>query len=151
MVVIFYLLFSVLSPASDFEQAKLRVLKKPKDAQAHLALSRVFKKNSDLERASQEVLVANLIAPQNEEVKEEISQITDLKTKPNQLQNDLNYWEKISLDNRGYRDAFLQKASLEYQLKDTVAAKADLQKGLELDPNYEVSLRFLKFLAENPF
>jgi len=147
-VIILYLIFSIIYPISEFDQTKLSVLKNPKDAQAHLLLSRVFKKNNDLERATNEALVANLLAPENEEVKEEITQITDLKNKPQQLEKDFNYWEKILQEDHGYRDAFLQKAGLHYQLKNTSGAKVDLQKALELDPNYEPALKMQTLLEK---
>ncbi|MBI3385245.1 hypothetical protein HY030_03590 [Candidatus Gottesmanbacteria bacterium] len=146
VVITLYLLFSLFSPASDFERAKLAVLNNPKDAQAHLALSQIFKKNYDFEKASQEALAASSLAPYDEEIKTEIGSLIALKTKPNQLQNELNFWQKISWQEPKFRDAFLQKAVFEYQLKNTPAAYADLQKTLELDPNFEPALEMEKIL-----
>lgn len=147
VIVILYLLFSVFSPSSEFDQARLAVLKNPKSAQAHLNLSRIFKESNDLIKASDEVMAANLYAPQNEGIKEEITKLSDLKNKPGQLKKDFEYWEKISEEYQGFRDAFLQKAALMYQLKNMGASKKDLQHALELDPNYEPALKIKALLG----
>ncbi len=148
MVIILYLFFSLFSPASDFDKARMRVLKNPKDAHAHLVLSRIFKSAYDLEKALQEIQIASYLSSQDEVIKAEIASLYALKDKPNQLQKELDYWQKISWQKSNYRDAFVQKAILEYQLKDTAGAKADLQKALELDPNYEYALKMQKNLGK---
>lgn len=145
-VIVLYILFSVFSPTSDFERAKQFVLKNPKDAHAHILLSQIFKKNNDLDRASEEALIANSLNLYSKEIKDEMISLNQLKAKRGLLQKELNYWESISNQKTNYRDAFLQKAELMYQLKNISAAKVDLQKAIELDPNNEMIIKMQRFL-----
>jgi tetratricopeptide (TPR) repeat protein len=52
------------------------------------------------------------------------------------LQGKANFWQAISDKYDGYKDAYFQKALLEYKLGQIDEAKLDNQKALLLDPNF---------------
>jgi hypothetical protein len=52
------------------------------------------------------------------------------------LQGKINFWQSISDKYDGFKDAYFQKAVLEYNLGQIVKAKTDNQKALLLDPNF---------------
>jgi tetratricopeptide (TPR) repeat protein len=53
------------------------------------------------------------------------------------LQGKINFWQSISDKYEGFKDAYFQKALLEYKLGQIDKAKTDNQKALLLDPNFE--------------
>jgi hypothetical protein len=52
------------------------------------------------------------------------------------LQGKVNFWQSISDRYNGYKDAYFQKALLEYKLEQIDKAKQDNLKALLLDPNF---------------
>lgn len=52
------------------------------------------------------------------------------------LQVEINFWQSIADKFDGYKDAYFQKALLEYNLGQIQQAKADNLKALQLDPNF---------------
>jgi tetratricopeptide (TPR) repeat protein len=53
------------------------------------------------------------------------------------LQGKINFWQSIIDKYDGYKDAYFQKALLEYNLGQIQKAKEDNLKALLLDPNFE--------------
>jgi tetratricopeptide (TPR) repeat protein len=53
-----------------------------------------------------------------------------------QLQNQVKYWEDISLKYQGYRDVYYRIAAIDYKLGDYSASQSYVKKALELDPNF---------------
>jgi tetratricopeptide (TPR) repeat protein len=53
------------------------------------------------------------------------------------LQSEINFWQSVTAKFDGYKDAYFQKALLEYNLGQIQQAKLDNLKALQLDPNFE--------------
>lgn len=53
------------------------------------------------------------------------------------LEKELAYWEKIAEKYNNYPDAYLKIASLEYNLGNTQASKAYIEKALSMNPDIE--------------
>lgn len=62
---------------------------------------------------------------------------------------DVSYWKNIIEKHKGYRDGYFNLALLYYRLKDFQKAKENLDKSLELDPNFEKGRELEKFLISN--
>lgn len=65
------------------------------------------------------------------------------------IENKINFWQSVIDKYDGYKDAYFQKALLEYQLKDFSEAKIDNQKALLLDPNFEDAKKLENVLGSN--
>lgn len=56
--------------------------------------------------------------------------------------NQIENWQKISKEYKGYRDAYFQLAVLEYRLNNFNKSKEYLEKTLFLDPNFKQGREF---------
>jgi tetratricopeptide (TPR) repeat protein len=65
-----------------------------------------------------------------------LNQTMQISNQRQDLQGKANFWQAISNQYDGYKDAYFQKALLEYKLGQIDKAKADNQKALLLDPNF---------------
>ncbi len=54
------------------------------------------------------------------------------------LYRQISFWEQVASTSPTYRDAYIQLAIDYWQLAATNEAKQNLQRGLELDPNWVV-------------
>ena len=50
---------------------------------------------------------------------------------------EIAYWKRVADTYKGYRDIYHRLAVLEYKLGNNGGSKKDVQKSLELDPNFE--------------
>lgn len=64
------------------------------------------------------------------------TQVIQINNQRQNLQNKISFWQSVNSKFNGYKDAYFQKALLEYQLNDIKQAKLDNQKALQLDPNF---------------
>ncbi len=64
------------------------------------------------------------------------------------LVTELGFWRWISKNYSGYRDAYFHVAVLDYQLGDLADARVNLQKTLELDPNFQKARDLESFLSK---
>jgi len=64
------------------------------------------------------------------------SQIVKIANQRQDLQSKANFWQSIVDKYDGYKDAYFQKALLEYNLGQIDKAKEDNTKALLLDPNF---------------
>lgn len=65
-----------------------------------------------------------------------LSQAVQINNQRQDLQGKINFWQSISDKYDGYKDAYFQKALLEYKLGQIDKAKQDNLKALLLDPNF---------------
>lgn len=68
--------------------------------------------------------------------------------KRQQLTQKLLWWEHVSKQYTGYRDAYLQIAALQYRLGDKAGAQGTISKVLELDPNSQEALVLQEKLSQ---
>lgn len=138
-------LYSFFLPKDKFQVARERVLKNPKDFEAHLILAEEFLKNNQIEEAEKELIAANSIqqtADSNQQVLGLTSKFEELYLKyqeenPQELQKLISNWEKITSETPTYRDGYLYLSLYYFKLGNRQKAQENLQKALELDPNFE--------------
>jgi tetratricopeptide (TPR) repeat protein len=65
------------------------------------------------------------------------NQVIQINNQRQGLQSKINFWQAIIDKYDGYKDAYFQKALLEYSLGQIDKAKEDNTKALLLDPNFE--------------
>lgn len=53
----------------------------------------------------------------------------------------INHWENIMAEKKDFRDGYLKLALLYYLIYDNQKAQENIQKALQLDPNYEITKR----------
>jgi tetratricopeptide (TPR) repeat protein len=70
------------------------------------------------------------------QVAQDFGQITQINAQRQALQGKANFWQSIIDKYDGYKDAYFQKALLEYNLGQIDKAKEDNLKALLLDPNF---------------
>lgn len=66
-----------------------------------------------------------------------LNQTVQINNQRQDLQSKANFWQSISDKYDGYKDAYFQKALLEYKLGQIDKSKQDNLKALLLDPNFE--------------
>ena len=66
-----------------------------------------------------------------------LNQAVQINNQRQDLQGKANFWQAISDKYDGYKDAYFQKALLEYKLGQIDKSKQDNLKALLLDPNFE--------------
>jgi tetratricopeptide (TPR) repeat protein len=66
-----------------------------------------------------------------------MNQAIQINNQRQTLQGKINFWQSIIDKYDGYKDAYFQKALLEYNLGQIQKAKEDNLKALLLDPNFE--------------
>jgi tetratricopeptide (TPR) repeat protein len=64
------------------------------------------------------------------------NQVIQINNQRQVLQGKVNFWQSISDKYDGYKDAYFQKAVLEYNLGQIDKARQDNLKALLLDPNF---------------
>jgi tetratricopeptide (TPR) repeat protein len=67
---------------------------------------------------------------------QDFGQAMQINNQRQDLQGKANFWQSIIDKYDGYKDAYFQKALLEYRLGQIDKAKADNSKALLLDPNF---------------
>lgn len=65
-----------------------------------------------------------------------LTQAVRISDQRQNLQGKANFWQSIIDKYDGYKDAYFQKALLEYNLGQIDKAKSDNEKALLLDPNF---------------
>lgn len=136
-------------PLSSFDQLKLAVLENPENPAIHLSLAKEYLAVSDLESARREILIGLNFSPQDKDLKEALADLETFGAKPRQVQSEIQKWEKISQDFPGYRDAYLKLAQLHYLIYQNREARENLDKALELDPNFKPAQEMEKILRND--
>lgn len=149
IILLFYLWGSSFLPKTSFGELKLKVLKNYQDPKIHLQLAKEYFKNNDLENTQREISITEGLKMSEQEKEETLKfrqEVEKVVKMPEEIQKEIEKWEKISQDFPGYRDAYLQLAKFYFQLYQTDKARENLNKALELDPNYEPARELEKIL-----
>jgi len=158
-ILLLFTLSSFFLPKNRFQLAKERVLRNPKDLEAHLILAEEFLKNNQLDEAGRELREAERLQRLNDQ-KMEQSKVLGLNSRfeelylrwqeenPRELEKLIKKWENIVSENPTYRDGYLYLAL--YYLKEDNKEKAidNLSKAIALDPNHE-SIKEIEKLIHN--
>lgn len=147
IVTSFLFLRSDSSSLSHFEKLKFTVIKGyQKNPQAHLELARKYQRVNDFENARHEILLGLAFEPENKDLKAALMEMEKLINQPQEVAVEIERWEKVNQDSPGYRDAYLKLAQLYFSLYQNEKAQENLDKALELDPNFEPTRNMEKIL-----
>ncbi|MCL5113807.1 MAG: tetratricopeptide repeat protein [Patescibacteria group bacterium] len=73
----------------------------------------------------------------------------EIMQKREKIIGEIKYWEDISIKYKGYRDAYYKLATLQYQIEEKDKALENLEKVLNIDPNFEPGLRLKQTIENN--
>ncbi len=62
------------------------------------------------------------------------------------VEAEVDFWNKVLGKYPNFRDAYYQRSVLEYRLGEKIQAERDIQKVLEIDPNFEPALKLEEIL-----
>lgn len=166
MIGVILLLLIIISsffyPQSEIQRIKLQLLINPFNFDNHLVLAKEFINNHQFIEAERTLMLAEKIA--NSQFLKDNSKKANIKEEklislqelwqeknmadPQDLKRLISSWEKIIAVKPDYRDGYLQLAFLNYKLSQTEKALFYLNKALEIDPNFEVSLRLKEIITQ---
>jgi len=67
-------------------------------------------------------------------------------TERKEIVNDLNFWNKEVIEKPNYRDGYFSLSIIYYQLGDYDNSQKNLNKAMDIDPNFENGKALLKIL-----
>src|SRR3990172_1936447 len=104
---LFFLFFAFFLLPSG-EKLKLMIAPDNKNPKVHLQLAKEYEKVNDLKNARRKILIGLSFAPENEELKNALTEVENILGQPAQVKEEIQTWEKIAQDFPGYRDAYLK-------------------------------------------
>jgi len=149
---------SFFLPKDNFQILKEKLAKEPDSIESHLQLAELFLEANQFEKAEKELLTIQMLQQLNSQ-KIEQSKVLGINSAteklwqkkhystPGDIQKLINYWEEILKKYPNYRDGYLQLAYLYYKVYKDNKAKENLAKALELDPNFEPSIKLEKIFS----
>ncbi len=150
LIVLVIFSFITFSPNTqllrEFNQTRVDLVKDPSNPLLHIKMARIFKQANDLEKAKTEYLLALGKTHEKTQIQQALIEIKGLQEQPDKIREQISFWEKVSQEKPGYRDAYFQLAVLHWQLYDNQPARDSLNKALELDPNFEAGKELGKIL-----
>ena len=136
-----------------FSRLKEQLLSQPFSALTHLKLGQHYLRNGANTLAEQEFIIAQQLATIKEKNSNILGEATNLldqtRQGPQLLEQQLNQWKEVIKEKPDYRDAYIQLATLAYQLKRLEQAKSYIDKALNLDPNFEPAKKLQELLNRN--
>ena len=127
----------VCPPFSDFEQARLAILKNPVKPDGYLALAETAVSAGDWKVAQKELIKSEAFwkKPHSEKAITRLNKIKKEAYSQAYLQTAIGKWLRYIKQQPGYRDAYLQISVLYFRLGEIKSAKIFWKKAFELDPN----------------
>jgi len=135
------LITSLLLPKDQFQTTKEAVVKNPRQTENYLHLADQLLDRHQFAEAEKIIQVLG-----ESDVSLEALQQKKATLDPREIQKLIDRWEAILAEKPDYRDGYLQLAKLYWQIFNQDAAQANLQKALELDPNYLPALELQKII-----
>ena len=162
LLFLFIIFVSLFYPQSEIQRIKSQLIRNPFNFDNHLTLAKKFIENHQFAEAERTLLLAEKIANSRflkDNLKKETIQEEKLikleglwqeknMADPKDIQRLIASWEKIIAVKPDYRDGYLQLAFLNYKINQTEKALLNLNKALELDSNFEVSLKLKKIITQ---
>lgn len=142
-------ILGLLFPKTSFETTKQNVLANPNDLRTRAFLAQQLFSVNRFGEAERELLITQnlkLKTQNGSEWENEREKIREVKELPKKVRNEVLFWQKITEEMPGYRDAYIKLAILSWKIHRDFDAKKYLSKALEIDPNNESALKFLKEL-----
>lgn len=160
-LVLIIIIISFFYPQNEIRKIKLKLLINPFNFENHLTLAKKLIDNHQFIEAERALLLAEKIADSSflknhSENNLQEKQLLDLKklwqeknlNDPQDIQKLIISWEEIISIKDNYRDGYLQLAFLNHKIFETEKALFYLNKALEIDPNFEVSLRLKEIITQ---
>ncbi len=135
-IIIFFILIilSLSLPKNQLQLLKESLLRNPEQKEMKLKMIENLLKENQFQ-ASEEILKS---IPQENESLNQLWQKKNYAD-PEDVRELIKVWEEIIKDKPQYRDAYLQLAILNYKINEKGNALENLQKALEIDPNFELA------------
>lgn len=143
VIIIFLLIIlSIFLPKTELQSLKDNFLKNPESVEVKLKNIEALLKENQFQ-ASEEIL-KSISQDQNGD----LNQLWQEKhySDPEDIKELIKAWEKIIEDKPQYRDAYLQLTILNYKIKEIQKAKDNLNKALEIDPNFELTKKLKEII-----
>ncbi len=139
-LIFFIWLSNILSPLTPFERAKLGVLLRPRDPNAHLLLSELAAEALDSSLARSEfdraATLLNSSQPSIRGISSRFEEVGAFVFAERTITQEINDLKKVVDRYPGSRDLYLRLALLSYQLADLPTASSYWRLARELDPNH---------------
>lgn len=148
------ILSSYLWPKTKVDQTRIAVARWPFSVKKHVQLAKVFFENGDLKKARLEITKAKdlyqflAIFDFKRKTKSTLETGELLINQPENIEEQINYWQTILKTKPDFRDAYLRLSLLYYQLQQDEKAKEAWQKAFYLDPNNEIVEEIGKLIGE---
>lgn len=113
---------NLIIPKSFFEKTKENILINPGNKNSHFILGQLFFSANDLDNAK----------------KETGQSYEETRNQPDKIRSQIIYWQKLSVEIPGYRDAYIKLSILSQKIYRDFDAKKFLEKALEVDPNFSL-------------
>jgi len=143
-----------LLPKSEFEKAKIGIVKHPDNLEAHLDLTEELIKNNRFKATEYEAEIIFSLQQNNLFQDKQSAQFKKLilvkqENNPPDLKNLIQKWQKILQERPNYRDGWLKLAVYLTKLKMNNEALKALNNAKKLDPNYKITKEVEAFLLVN--
>lgn len=100
----------------------------------------------DLDNARRELILGLANNPTDNKLQTAFLRVENLINQPEQTTAATEEWEKVSRDYPDFRDAYLRLSQLYFQLHQNEKAKKNLEKALEIDPNFDPAKEMKKII-----
>jgi len=142
IIIFFLIILSLFLPKTALQSLKENLLKNPNNTEIKIKNIEALLKENQFQ-ASEEIL-KSISQDQNGS----LNQLWQKKhySDPEDIKELIKAWEKITKDKPQYRDAYLQLAILNYKIKEKQKSKNNLNKALEIDPNFELTKKLKKII-----
>jgi len=143
VIIIFLLIIlSIFLPKTKPQFLKDNLLKNPDNTEVKLKNIEALLEENQFQ-AGEEILKS---IPQDQNGN--LNQLWQEKhySDPEDIKELIKAWEEIIEEKSQYRDAYLQLAILNYKINETQKAQDNLNKALEIDPNYELAKKLKEII-----
>ena len=142
ILITFYLIWPLTETKTQFQTAQQSLTQDPDNLEARLLLIEELLKNNQVETAKTELEKIQNFQLFNENGYRTVNKIENLAEKgkildPQTIARLIDQWEKIISLKPDYRDGYLQLAVYYYRLSEDKKALENLNKALEIDPNFQ--------------
>jgi len=153
---------SFFLPKNQLRQTKEALVQNPHQLENYLALAdqliehrqfeqagkilqeaEALEKNQELRIKNQEKILGETTILNLEKLQQK-----KINSNPEEIQKLIGWWQEFLAEKPDYRDGYLHLAKLHWQLYQDDQAQTNLQKALELDPNYEPARELEKLLSQ---
>ena len=134
IIILILIILSLFLPKNQLQLLKENLLRNPEQREMKLKMIESLLRENQFQ-AGEEILKS---IPQENGGLNQLWQEKNYAD-PEDVKELIKVWEEIIKDKPQYRDAYLQLAILNYKINKKENALKNLQKALEIDPNFELA------------